>query len=125
MKKKGIVAEGAVSVGPYSHAVEIDGFVFVSGQTPIDSKTGALVEGDIQAQTEQAFTNVFNVLKSAGLTSDDVIKVTVYLKEMSNFSAMNNIYKTKFTEPYPARSTIGVNELPLNAMVEIEVIAKR
>lgn len=125
MKRKGITAEGAVSVGPYSHAVEIDGFVFVSGQTPIDSKTGALVEGDVQAQTEQAFTNVFNVLKSAGLTSDDVIKVTVYLKEMSNFSAMNNVYKTKFTEPYPARSTIGVNELPLNAMVEIEVIAKR
>ncbi len=125
MKRKGITAEGAVAVGPYSHAAEIDGFVYLSGQTPMDSATGTLVPGDIKAQTEQSFKNLFNVLKAAGLTPDDVIKVNVFLTDMGNFAAMNDIYKTKFNAPYPARSTVGVKELPLGAMIEIEMIAKR
>lgn len=125
MKRKAIMTEGAVAVGPYSHAVEVDGFVYLSGQTPMDSSTGKLVEGDIKAQTEQSFTNLFNVLKGAGLSSDDVIKVNVFLADMAHFSAMNEIYKTKFNAPYPARSTIGVKELPLGALIEIEMIAKR
>ncbi|HKL84703.1 MAG TPA: Rid family detoxifying hydrolase [Treponemataceae bacterium] len=125
MKRKAIIATGAAAIGPYSHAIEIDGFVYLSGQTPIDSKTGKLVEGDIKEQTEQSFKNLFNVLSSARLSSDDVIKVNVFLTEMKNFSEMNEVYKTKFTDPFPARTTIGVKELPLGAMIEIEMIAKR
>lgn len=125
MKRKVITAKDAVSVGPYSHAVEVDGFIYLSGQTPMDSKTGKLIDGDIQAQTEQAFKNLFAVLSSAGLSSDDVIKVNVYLTDMSNFSDMNEVYKKQFNEPYPARTTVGVNELPLGTMIEIEMIARR
>lgn len=125
MPRKTFTAEGAVSVGPYSHAVESDGFVYLSGQTPMDSNTGKIVEGDITAQTEQSFVNLFAVLKAAGLTSDDVIKVNVFLTDMSNFKSMNEIYAKKFNSPYPARTTIGVKELPLGALIEIEMIARR
>jgi len=125
MPRKAYSAEGAVSVGPYSHAVESGDLVYLSGQTPIDSKTGNLVEGDITAQTEQSFQNLFNVLNSAGLTSDDVIKVNVFLNDMGNFHAMNAVYAKQFSSPYPARTTIGVKELPLGAQVEIEMIARR
>ncbi|NLD95258.1 MAG: RidA family protein [Fibrobacter sp.] len=125
MSRKAFTAEGAVSVGPYSHAVEADGFVYLSGQTPMDSTTGKIITGDITTQTKQSFKNLFNVLKVAGLTSDDVIKVTVFLTDMNNFKAMNEIYAQQFISPYPARTTIGVKELPLGALIEIEMIAKR
>ena len=125
MPRKAYSAEGAVSVGPYSHAVESGDLVYLSGQTPIDSKTGNLVEGDITAQTVQSFQNLFNVLNSAGLTPDDVIKVNVFLTDMGNFHAMNAVYAKQFSSPYPARTTIGVKELPLGAQVEIEMIARR
>lgn len=125
MKRKAFAAKGAVSVGPYSHAVEMDGLVFLSGQTPIDSATGKLVAGDIKAQTKQSFANLFAVLEAAGLTGDDVIKTTVFLTDMSNFAAMNEVYAERFGSPFPARTTIGVKELPLGAMIEIEMIARR
>lgn len=125
MTRKAYNTEGAVSVGPYSHAVESGDRIYLSGQTPIDSKTGNLVEGDIEAQTEQSFKNLFNVLNSTGLTPDDVIKVNVFLTDMRNFKAMNSVYAKQFSSPYPARTTIGVNELPLGAQVEIEMIARR
>ena len=125
MKRKIFNAEGAVSVGPYSHAVESEDFVYLSGQTPIDSETGTLVEGNITEQTEQCFKNLFNVLQSAGLSGDDVIKVKVFLTDMENFHAMNEVYAKQFSVPYPARTTIGVKELPLGAQVEIEMIAGR
>lgn len=125
MPRKSFTADGAVSVGPYSHAVESGGFVYLSGQTPMDSKTGKLVEGDIAAQTEQSFINLFNVLKAAGLSSDDVVKVTVFLTDMNNFKSMNEVYSKQFNSPYPARTTIGVKELPLGALIEVEMIAKR
>lgn len=125
MKRKSFTSPEAQSVGPYSHAVEMDGLVFLSGQTPLDNTTNALVPGGIQEQTKQCFKNLHAVLKACGLSSDDVIKTTVFLTDMSNFKAMNEIYKQQFSEPYPARSTIGVKELPLNALVEIEMIAKR
>jgi 2-iminobutanoate/2-iminopropanoate deaminase len=125
MKRTAFTAAGAVSVGPYSHAVEADGFVYLSGQTPLDTKTGKLVEGDIRDQTRQSFVNLFNVLAAAGLTPDDIVKATVYLTDMKNFAGMNEVYATQFVEPYPARTTIGVVELPLGALVEIELIAKR
>lgn len=125
MKRKAYSAEGAVAVGPYSHAVDSGELVFLSGQTPLDSKTGKLVEGDITAQTEQVFKNLFNVLKASGLTPDDVVKANVFLTAMENFTAMNLVYAKQFSSPYPARSTIGVRELPLGALVEIELVARR
>ncbi|MDR1053714.1 MAG: Rid family detoxifying hydrolase [Planctomycetaceae bacterium] len=125
MTRKAITSEGAISVGAYSHGIDCDGLIFLSGQTPIDPKTGKLAEGDIKVQTRQGFQNLFNVLKEVGLTPEDVQKVNVYLTDMNDFSAMNEIYKTQFSEPYPARTTIGVASLPLGAKIEIEMIAKR
>jgi 2-iminobutanoate/2-iminopropanoate deaminase len=123
MSRKAFTAEGAVSVGPYSHAVQTGDLLYLSGQTPIESTTGKLVEGDIAAQTKQCFINLFAVLEAAGLTPDAVVKVNVFLTDMANFGAMNDVYKTRFTQPYPARTTIGVASLPLGAQVEIEMIA--
>lgn len=125
MSRKAISASGAVAVGPYSHAVEAGDLIFLSGQTPIDSQTGKLVEGGITDQTEQCFKNLFNVLKAAGLTPDDVEKVNVFLTDMSNFPEMNATYSKQFSSPYPARTTIGVASLPLGAQVEIEMIARK
>lgn len=118
-------AAGAVAVGPYSHAVASGELIYFSGQTPLDSQTGKLVEGDITAQTEQCFKNLFAVLEATGLTTDDVVKVNVFLTDMNDFAAMNNVYSHKFNAPYPARTTIGVAALPLGAMVEIEMIARK
>jgi 2-iminobutanoate/2-iminopropanoate deaminase len=125
MKRKAYSAEGAAAVGPYSHAVEAGNLVFLSGQTPLDPATGKLAGGDIETQTRQVFKNLFNVLSAAGLTGDDVVKANVFLTDMANFKAMNEIYATYFSPPYPARSTVGVRELPLGALVEIELIARR
>ena len=125
MARKEISAKDAAAIGPYSHGVDADGLIFLSGQTPIDPKTGKLVEGDIQAQTEQVFKNLSKVLEAAGLTFDNVQKCNVFLTDMKNFQAMNEVYKKQFTKPFPARTTIGVAALPMNAQVEIEMIAKR
>jgi 2-iminobutanoate/2-iminopropanoate deaminase len=125
MERKAFSAAGAAAVGPYSHAVESEGLIFLSGQTPIDSETGKLVVGDITEQTKQCFKNLFNVLKACGLTPDDVEKVNVFLTDMSNFTAMNEVYSKQFSMPYPARTTIGVASLPLGAQIEIEMIARR
>ena len=125
MPRKSFTAAGATAVGPYSHAVEAGDLVYLSGQTPLDSATGKLAEGDIAAQTEQCFKNLFAVLASAGLSEADVVKANVFLTDMSNFAAMNQVYATKFSAPYPARSTVAVAGLPLGAQVEIELIARR
>lgn len=118
-------APGAVAVGPYSHAVQAGDFVYLSGQTPLDPVTKALVPGDVAAQTEQVFRNLAAVLGAAGLSFDDVVKVNVFLLDMADFAAMNAVYATKFASPYPARSTIAVAGLPLGARVEIEMVARR
>jgi 2-iminobutanoate/2-iminopropanoate deaminase len=118
MPRKEIRAPGAPAIGPYSHAIDSEGLVFLSGQTPIDPATGALVHGGIAEQTRQAFANLFRVLASAGLTPDDVVKVNVYLTDMRDFAAMNAVYETQFQPPYPARTTIGVHELPLGASLK-------
>jgi len=97
----------------------------LSGQTPIDSATGKLVVGTVEDQTKQCFKNLFNVLESAGLSPDDVDKVNVFLTDMANFEKMNSVYETMFDPPYPARTTIGVASLPLGAMIEIEMIARK
>ena len=125
MSRRTFTAAGATAVGPYSHAVEAGDLIFLSGQTPLDSATGKLVEGDIEAQTEQCFVNLFNVLAAAGLTEANVVKANVFLTDMGNFAAMNKVYATKFSAPYPARSTVAVAGLPIGAQVEIELIARK
>ncbi|MDR2590637.1 MAG: RidA family protein [Oscillospiraceae bacterium] len=125
MVRKEILSKKAVSIGPYSQGVDSDGLIFLSGQTPVDISTGELVDGDIKAQTQQCFDNLFNVLNEISLTSDDVQKVNVFLTDMNDFSLMNEVYSKQFSEPYPARTTIGVASLPKNAKVEIEMIARR
>lgn len=125
MAKKGITATGAVAVGPYSHAIEIGGFVYCSGQTPLDSATGRLAGDTIGEQTRQCLKNLQAVLSAAGLTLDDTVKTTVFLTDMADFKEMNAVYAEHFREPYPARSTIGVRELPLGARIEIELVAKK
>lgn len=111
------------AIGPYSQAIDLGNMVITSGQLPIDPATGAFPEG-IQAQTKQSLTNVKSILEAAGLTMDAVVKTTVFLSDMNNFGAMNEVYATFFTEGgYPARSAVEVARLPKDALVEIEVIA--
>ena len=113
------------AIGPYSQAVEANGFVFASGQLGINPATGEFVEGDVQAQTRQALTNARAIMNEAGLDLNNVIKTTVFLSDMANFAAMNDIYAEFFSDPYPARSAVAVKTLPKNALVEVECIAVR
>lgn len=116
---------GPQAIGPYSHATWAGDLLYCSGQTPIDPATGKLIDGDVAAQTHRVFDNLQAVVEDAGLTMDDVIKCNVYLTDMANFAAMNAAYGTRFTAPYPSRTTVAVAGLPLGAAVEIELIAKR
>jgi 2-iminobutanoate/2-iminopropanoate deaminase len=125
MARNAITSGKLTSAGPYSHGVDSDGLVFLSGQTPVDPGSGKLAGDDIKTQTRQSFSNLFDVLAAAGLRPADVQKVNVYLTDMDDFSAMNEIYKEQFSEPYPARTTVGVSSLPLGARIEIEAIAHR
>jgi len=125
MKRTAFHSPDVTPAGPYSHAVDSEGLVFLSGQTAVDPSTGALLQGGIVEQTRQCFSNLFAVLRAAGLTPDHVQKVTVYLTDMADFTAMNEAYKDCFAEPYPARTTLGVASLPRGAAVEIELIARR
>lgn len=111
------------AVGPYSQAIVAGGFVFASGQLPIDPATGEFAEGGIKEQTRQSLTNVTHVLSEAGIDLSHVVKTTVFLSDMANFAAMNEVYATFFSEPYPARSAVTVKTLPKNALVEVEVVA--
>jgi len=123
MARKAFSAPGASAIGPYSHAVEAGGLVYLSGQTPLDPATGKLVEGGIGARTERCFANLFAVLAAAGLGPEDVQKVNVYLTDLADFAAMNAVYERQFSKPYPARTTVGVAALPLGSDVEIELVA--
>jgi 2-iminobutanoate/2-iminopropanoate deaminase len=125
MTRQAIDAPGAVAIAPYSHAVEAGELIFLSGQTPLDSATGQLVGGDVAEQTAQCFRNLNSVLQAAGLTNDDVVNVQVYLTDMQDFAAMNEVYAQQFARPYPARTTIGVASLPMGARVEIGMVARR
>lgn len=111
------------AIGPYSQAIETESMLFISGQIPIDPATGKLVDGGIEEQTVRVLKNVVAVLEEAGLDYANVVKTTVFLTDMANFSKMNEIYANCFKENPPARSTIAVKALPLNALVEIETIA--
>lgn len=125
MSRQAITSSKAKSIGPYSHAVDAQGLVFLSGQLPLDPASGQLVEGGIAEQTQQCFTNLFAVLEAAGLTAENVQKVNIYLCNMDDFAGMNEVYARQFNAPYPARTTIGIAALPQNARLEIEMIAQR
>ena len=111
------------AIGPYSQAIKANGFIFVSGQLPVVPTKGQFVEGGIAAQTKQSLENVKAILEQAGCTLDDVVKTTVFIKEMSDFAVMNNMYAEYFTKDFPARACFEVARLPKDALVEIEVIA--
>jgi 2-iminobutanoate/2-iminopropanoate deaminase len=120
-----IATQGAPkAIGPYSQAVADSGFLFTSGQIPLDPSTGELVTGDIRSAVERVFDNIEAILSAAGLTLDDVVKTTVYLLRMSEFGEMNAVYARRFGNHRPARSTVAVAELPKDASVEIDVIAR-
>lgn len=125
MKRKAYKAKNVMSSGPYSHAIDSGDYVYLSGQTAKNSLTLEKDKLNIKEQTEECFKNLNRVLKEAGLSEENVVKVNVYLTGMKHFDPMNEVYKTKFTEPFPARTCVAVYELPLGADVEIEVIAKR
>lgn len=113
------------AIGPYSQAIETCGFVFASGQIPLNPVTGVIVEGGIKEQTRQALTNAAAVMEAAGLSLADVVKTTVYLADMDDFAAMNEVYASFFSQPYPARSAVAVKTLPKGALVEVECIAAK
>jgi len=124
VKKKVIQTERAPkAIGPYSQAIQAGNFLFLSGQIPLDPKKGELVKGDIGQQTKQVLENIKGVLESQKLGMEDVVKVTIFLKDMGNFNRVNKVYATYFPPPAPARSTVEVAELPRNAEIEIEAIA--
>ena len=124
MTKKAIHTNNApAAIGPYSQAIEANGMIFVSGQLPIDPATGAFAGEDIAAQTRQSLTNIKNILAEAGAGMEDVVKTTVLLKNIADFTAMNEVYAEFFTGDCPARAAFEVVALPKNALVEIEAIA--
>ena len=112
------------AIGPYSQAIQIGDLLFVSGQVPIDPSTGAVVEGDIKAQAQQSLNNLKAILNAAGTNMGPVVKTTVFLADMNDFAAMNEVYAQFFQEPFPARSAVQVGRLPKDAKVEIEAIAQ-
>lgn len=117
--------KASAAIGPYSQAIEVNGFVFASGQIPIDPATGSFVEGGVKEQTRQALTNAGQILQEAGTDLSHVVKTTVYLADMADFAAMNEVYAQFFSEPYPARSAVAVKDLPKGALVEVEVLAAK
>lgn len=124
--KKVIITENApAAIGPYSQAIEVNGFVYVSGQLPINPKTGEFPQGGIKEQTSQAFENIKAILNEAGLTTSNIVKTTVLLADMADFAGMNDVYASQFEGTFPARSTFAVKALPKNALVEIEIIAAK
>jgi 2-iminobutanoate/2-iminopropanoate deaminase len=111
------------AIGPYSQAIRAGNLLFVSGQIPLDPGTGAMVSGDITAQTRQVFANLDAILKAAGASFDNVVRTTVYLADMNDFPAMNAVYGEYFASPAPARATVQAARLPRDSRVEIDVIA--
>lgn len=124
MKQRVIVTEKApAAVGPYSQAIRTEGFIFTAGQIAINPATGKLIDGDVAAQTDQVLKNLGAVLEAGGSDLSHVVKTTVFLADISQFSAMNEVYSRYFTQNPPARSTVQAAALPLGARVEIEAVA--
>lgn len=122
IKRPVTTKDAPAAIGPYSQAIEAGGFVFVSGQIPLDPKTNKIVT-DIKEATLLVFKNMEAILKSSGLNLDDVVKTTVFMTNLEDFPKMNEVYESKFKAPYPARSTVGVSALPKGVTVEAECIA--
>ena len=125
MKQPIQTSEAPNAIGPYSQAIVTDGLVFCSGQGPIDPATNTLVEGDITVQTQRTMQNIAGLLGAMGLDFSDVVKSTCYLADMDDFRAFNEVYASYMPRPYPARTTIQAARLPLDILVEIEVIAQK
>lgn len=116
--------QAPAAIGPYSQAIRTGNLIFVSGQLPIDPATGEPAGDDIKTLTRQSLTNISNILKEAGTDMSHVVKTTVFLADMADFAAMNEVYATFFTAPFPARSAVAIKTLPKNAKVEIECVAE-
>lgn len=125
IKKIVATAHAPQAIGPYSQAIEANGFVFVSGQIPLDPKTGYLVPGDIREQTKQVMENGKAILASAGCGVDRVVKTTIYLKNIGDFAAVNEVYGSYFPTEPPARATVEVSRLPKDVSIEIDFIAAK
>jgi 2-iminobutanoate/2-iminopropanoate deaminase len=124
MEKKAIHTEaGPLNGAPYTPAVRVGPFIFISGQIPLDPATSLVVEGDFETQVRQCLRNLASILKQEGLGLDHIVKTTIFLKDLNNFSALNGVYGAYFTGIKPARSTVEIARLPLDVMVEIEAIA--
>jgi 2-iminobutanoate/2-iminopropanoate deaminase len=124
MKRETVQTDAAPkAIGPYEQAIRVNGLVFTAGQIPIDPKTGNLVEGGIAAQTRQVLENLKGVLEASGSSLDRVLKATVFLKNMADFAAMNEVYAEYLGNSKPARSTVAVAELPRGALIEIDLVA--
>ena len=126
MGKQMITTKNApAAIGPYSQGIQAGGLVFVSGQIPANPEDGAVVSGSVAAEAAQSLDNVGAVLAAAGLTYDDVVKTTVYLRDMADFAAVNEVYARYFSAPYPARACVAVAGLPKDVRVEIEAVAQK
>lgn len=123
MKKVIHTDQAPAAIGPYSQAIEQNGMLFISGQVPIDPKTGKVIEGGIKEQTEQVMQNIGAILKAAGYSFQEVVKSTCLLSDMDNFAAMNQVYGSYYSSEPPARAAYGVVKLPLGVLIEIETIA--
>jgi 2-iminobutanoate/2-iminopropanoate deaminase len=123
MRQAVSTASAPKAIGPYSQAVRAGSLLFVSGQIPIDPATGNLVEGDVATQTRRVLDNIGEILKAAGASFDHVVRTTVFLADLNDFGAMNEVYATYFVAPAPARATVQAARLPKDARVEIDVIA--
>ena len=110
------------AIGPYSQAIEVNGMVYTSGVIPVDPATGAVVEGGVEAQANQAFKNLCNLVEPSGSQVSNIVKTTVFIKEMNDFGTINEIYKKYFKEPFPARSCVEVARLPKDVLLEVEAI---
>lgn len=122
MKKVISTTKAPAAIGPYSQALEVNGMVYTSGIIPVVPETGEIPEGSVE-QAKQALTNLSNLLEAAGTNMDNVVKTTVFIKEMNDFAVINEVYKTFFTSDFPARSCVEVARLPKDVMLEIEAIA--
>lgn len=122
MKKVISTEKAPAAIGPYSQAIEVNGMVYTSGVIPVNPATGE-IPAEVQGQAEQAFSNLSNLLEAAGSSMENVVKTTVFIKEMDDFGKINEIYADYFTKPYPARSCVEVARLPKDVLLEIEAIA--
>jgi reactive intermediate/imine deaminase len=114
--------QAPAAIGPYSQAVRVGDLLFVSGQIPLDPATGQIVDGDVRAQTERVFKNIAAIVEAAGGTMDQIVRVGVFLTDLSDFAAMNDVFGKQFTAPFPARATVQVSRLPRDVKVEIDAI---